>query len=508
MTLPRLPLIAVILAFLFVLRLLLPFSADPDVWWHLKTGQAFVEQGSLHFPDAFAYTSSPTAGVLAEWLAQLVFYGAHALGGFLALELLVASVLTLYCWLTYRNCQRLLRGDEGKAILVTLACGLLASISAARPHLFTFLLFAVLLSLLLDFKYAGRTRHFWLLPPIFLLWANLHGGYFIGLALLALFLASEWLQHYWRRAHALPKDGLRRLTLWAGLGFLATAVNPHHVHYWLYPFEMLFVSSDMQNIQEWLSPDFHEPLMLYFLLLVFLFFMALLHARRRFDLTEILVPGMFIAAAFISRRNIPLAALAIAPFLALALHERDYLRQEQHAATRQLGSVENRLNWLLLLMATLMLALGLPKMQAQSEKIHTALVPVAAADFIEQHHIQGRMFNTHHYGGYLIYRFAPQRQVFLFGRHDVFPAGFTRDYFAMYGGASNWRQLLDKYAIDYLLIENQAPLRQLLLAGHDYRLVYEDKHNSVLLRDSPAFHDLIARYGREPSLPAARPAGH
>ncbi|MBV2235279.1 MAG: hypothetical protein KUL75_07000 [Sterolibacterium sp.] len=508
MPLPRLPLAAVVLAFLFLLRLALPFNFDPDFWWHLRTGEAFLNAGTLHAHDVFSYASKPELGVLAEWLSQIVLWLIYRTGGLPLTNLFVAAVVTLYCALTYRSCHKLLQGDEGKAILVTLACALIACFVAPRPQLFSFLLFAGLLGLLIDCKYFQDTRRLWLLPPMFLLWANLHGGYFIGLVMLGLFLASEWLRYCLRNDGdaVLSLAALRRLTFWAGAALLATALNPHHFAYWLYPFEMLFASSGMNTIAEWLSPDFHNPFNLYFLLLVFGFFLALLHARRRFDLTEILLPSLFIATAFVSQRNLPLAALAMAPFLALALQQRSYLPDEGHAATRQLGHKENGLNWLLLLAALAGLGFSYPGISTTLEKAAAATVPAKAVDFIEQHGIQGRMFNSYNHGGYLVYRLYPQRQVYVYGREDVYGKAFMRDYWAMYRGRANWRPLFEQQRIDYAILENDTPLRQLLLAGQDFRLVYENEHDSVLLRDLPQYRELIARYGRAPSEQPPRKA--
>jgi hypothetical protein len=82
---------------------------------------------------------------------------------------------------------------------------------------------------------------------------------------------------------------------------------------------------------------------------------------------------------------------------------------------------------------------------------------------------------------------------------DVYGKKFMQNYHAMYHGQANWRPLFEQQRIDYVILENNAPLRQLLLTGQAFRLVYEDDHDSVLLRNLPQYQELIARYGRAPS---------
>jgi hypothetical protein len=72
---------------------------------------------------------------------------------------------------------------------------------------------------------------------------------------------------------------------------------------------------------------------------------------------------------------------------------------------------------------------------------------------------------------------------------------FIKEFRRIYSGYHNWEELFDKYDIDYVICERNAPIRQLLLGRGDFSLVYDDKTNSVLVKNSPQFSAIIEKYG-------------
>ena len=59
-----------------------------------------------------------------------------------------------------------------------------------RPQLYTYILLAALMALLTRDNYR-RSAPLWLAVPMFALWANLHGGFVIGVGSLALYRGSH-----------------------------------------------------------------------------------------------------------------------------------------------------------------------------------------------------------------------------------------------------------------------------------------------------------------------------
>lgn len=505
---------------MFMLMALFPRFEDPDFYWHLKMGELIASSDKFPWHDVFTYTNSGHSWVQSEWLSQWLFYQLFRLGGLHAVWLFTSSIYVL-CWaVSYRTCYDVLK-DEGKAVLVVLLFCFFMGLLVPRPHIFTFLLFAMLLKLLFAFKYCGSDHGLLWIPPIMLLWANLHGGFFLGLVLMGVFITSEWAKYCWRDAvnrSAVPR--LTRLSALALLGLLATAINPQGFSYWLYPYNAIVTSGDTQFIAEWQSPNFHEGLFAYFLAVVFMFYLNMVYSNRKPDLAEIAVSLVYIAGAFISVRNLPLAALAMAPHFAVfyrglpasemiqklkwpllpsSREERPWTARLERlwiAGNKQVGQAEGTVNLLLLLFAILAMALVYPIRKSRTEEALNSLMPVKAADFIIANGIEGRMFNTYHYGGYLIYRLYPHQRVFIYGRTDIYPKNFVEGYLHTYGGEKGWQRYFNSYGIDYVVCESSAPIRQLLLTEGRFKSVFDDGKHSVLLRDVAKYKGIIERYTR------------
>ena len=184
-----------------------PEISDTDFWWHLKTGQYLAQSHALPVPDPFAYTTAASRPTYAgearvryfnlthEWLAQLVFYGVWRGAGFAGLVLFRAVLLAGFCALVGLVARRRGGGFYRSLAAAFAAAGVAARFAVDRPYLFTFLFLALAVAIL---ECGWRV---WLLPPLLLVWANCHGGYVLGWAVVGAYsLEALWLR---RRAVAL-----------------------------------------------------------------------------------------------------------------------------------------------------------------------------------------------------------------------------------------------------------------------------------------------------------------
>jgi hypothetical protein len=330
----------------------------------------------------------------------------------------------------------------------------------------------------------------------------MHAGFMVGIALLLVATACEFATWLGRGEQAYAKRA-KTLAVITLLTLGCSAINPDGFSHWLYPFQVMSMDASTQ-IQEWLSPNFHSLLSKLFLFLVMLFFVLNIYRRGKPDLGEILIPSIFIAAAFISRRHMPIAILTMIPYAAIALaggaaqafsaSRLVRLYNSYTSTSRQLGQKENLLNLGLLLVVLIAALLLQPVYQAKAEAKRNAVIPVGAADFIVSSGLTGKMFNEYHFGGYLIYRLYPQQKVYIDGRADMYGDTFFNQYMDIYRGARNWQTLFDRYPIDYVVCSNNAPIRQLLLARGDFTMVYMDTNNSVLVKNIPRYAAIIAHY--------------
>lgn len=507
----------VFVAFFMVLVVALPLT-DPDYFWHLKAGEYILTHRSLPPGDVFSFTRSGQPWVLHEWLFEVILYAAFATWGTFGVKLLTALFAMGTLGVTF---SLMLRLGQSHFVAFTLAiCGgvVFSGGWAPRPQLLTYLFFAIYLSILLACKYHGARRALFALPLLMLVWVNVHGGYVIGIALAVLFTGTEWLNHHVGTARSpAEKPRLRQLALTAAATVLASLANPEFVGHWLYPFEVLGMEAN-HHIQEWQSPDFHRFNNKLYLLLCGVFLLAYIHAKPRADLTELLIPGFFLFNGFISARHVPLAVLAVLPFIALALErggtaacaawwQASWLGRRYAGTARggkQLGQAEAVLNGIMLAAVLIGLWLYQPLLNTKAVARQAERLPAAAVDYVIANRIQGNMFNVYRDGGYLIYRLGPERKVFIDGRVDVYGDQFFKDYLHMYTGAADWKQKFGRHAIDYAILDKDAPIRQLLLADGSFREVFSDRQYSVLLRRAARQAALSSLPGKEEQVHGLR----
>ena len=248
---------------------------DPDVWWHLKTGQYIADHRSVPHTDPFSYTRGGQPWVAHEWLSELLLYELERTTGWGGLILIFAAILTAAFFLLYLRC--------GPATYVAGVATLVAAwatvpLWGVRPQILSLLLTSLWL-LILD-RSERNPKLLWWTLPLTLLWVNLHAGFAVGLALSALYLAGEWIERTLGRSRQSP-SGLRFAALIFLLDVLIVPLNPNGLRMFSYPIETLRSPAMQKYIAEWASPNFHHAEYWPFLLVVLTTFAALSWSRLR-----------------------------------------------------------------------------------------------------------------------------------------------------------------------------------------------------------------------------------
>ncbi|SFB33278.1 hypothetical protein SAMN04515620_14417 [Collimonas sp. OK607] len=498
----RLSFIAVFLLLLFIQPLI-----DPDYFWHLKTGEYILSHHALPAGDIFSFTRFGQPWVLHEWLFEVVLYGMFAWLGPLGVKLLTVTFAMSALGIVFVLTRRIAQSTAVASVLMFIAALPFAGGLAPRPQLITYCCFAIFLFVLLTHKYYNAGRSLLLLPFLMVIWVNAHGGYLIGIALVGLFTSSEWI-NYWM-GHARTRQQKQRLvwlTQVVCATTLASLINPGFLAHWLYPFQVLGMAAN-DLIQEWQSPNFHDFGPKAYLMLVLIFILSYSFASRKPDITEVLIPAFFIVMGFLATRHIPVAVLAVVPFIALALSRGTIatISASWHrsslaswytkwlGSSKELGQGEFVLNWIVLAIFTTSLVAYAPTYHSNDKEKVNEVLPVNAANFVAANGITGNMFNNYGEGGYLIYRLSPALKVFIDGRADIYGDKFLTDFLDIYSGKANWKEKFDRLSIDFAIVGKDAPIRQLLLAEGSFKEVYFDQHHSVLLRNTSKFQALLSK---------------
>jgi hypothetical protein len=228
--------------------------ADVDLFGHVRFGRDFLQHGRLDRTDPYSFTSD-RSWVNHEWLAEVLFAAAWQWGGNAGLIAVKASCITgtlLLLWATLR--RRLVPGRTRVTLVALALAGILPRVTHVRPQLFSVLLFSALWFILYGAREPtpSNRRLFWM-APLFALWANLHGGWLVGLATLGLWI----LGLAWHRRHHFPGAALPIAI--GALGLVSTLLNPYGIGLWNFLAET--VRFGRKSVTEW-GPLWSDPALL------------------------------------------------------------------------------------------------------------------------------------------------------------------------------------------------------------------------------------------------------
>lgn len=479
---------------------------DHDFFWHLKTGEWIWQNHSLPAEDPFAYTTpAHIAGrhlftLTSYWISQLLSYLLYRGGGFPALVALRAVLAGLLLWVMFRQN----RGDRLIFMsLLVLALVVLRLYPLERPQTFSFVCFAALFGLLSDFLKPAPERpksraHWFALPLLMIVWANLHGGFIAGQMLILAFLVLEGIKFLHPALGPLTREGYRRLLVAGLLGLAGSLCNPNTWH------GLAFLATptpaDWQVNIEYLSTVFLvRSLNLYqmvvYWLLLLLALLGFIARRDKPDLTSTAILTGLGLVSFIQCRYVPFFLVVAVPGAALSL-SRWKARQWFAAGLAGLAlCVGLFFSWR---DRTLLLDVG-------SGRWTDASMPAEQADFILANDLKGNMYNHWGWGGYLIWRLAPARKVFIDGRgldQRAFQLASLIDNNIPFKdtGAPAWKRLFETYNILYVVVPfvtidgERLPLADALLRDPEWLPCAENESAVIFVRDTVENSGVIQKY--------------
>ena len=476
---PRLPspfaIFAITVAGLFGILATARGLVDSDYYWHVTAGRLLSERGVLS-TDPFSYTWGGQPWTMHEWLGELLIHGLVSAVGvgvatFFFGVVSISGPLVL-AWTLRRTGVPMLP----LALAAALVVYLFGSFATIRPQAISWLFLGLLLSGLITLRPEQRWRP-WLAVPLFVLWANVHGLYVIGLGVLGLYVVLTLA--------GLTPMAPRRWTM-AGVllgGFAASSLTPAGPAGLLYPLRYVDAGDwGLRHISEWQSPNFHDPVQLGLLLLIAA---LLLNGMRATPFWLAAMATCGVIGALVAVRNVPLTALLALPTLAYGLADRLPARP---------GPRSERVQWARRLMelglaAVVLVAavLIVPRLAAVSgDQVVPRSFPVAAVDRLEELDPDARVLAEYHWGGYVIYRlYDSGARVFVDGRNDMYDERILEDYVSIRNAEDGWEGLLDSYGADAILLPPEAAVID-AAAQRGWCEVYADDVAALLTPTCPA----------------------
>jgi hypothetical protein len=470
LTVPRLWLV-VVLGAIGAMQLAVGPNAV-DLAYHVRAGALMVETGHVLRTDVFAW---PTAGQPwrdENWGAQLLLYGLWRVGGF-PLIVVANALVTVAGWgLVAAACRRRtasLRAIAG-AVLVAHASAMF--ILAARPQMFSVLLFAVELYLLEVAR--RRPRVLVALPLLMALWVNLHGAFVVGLMAVCIDAAVAVARR--------DRPAAVRLLAAAGSA-LALLVNPWGPGALRYVADLVGNRSVTAGVTEWAPTSLRDPAGAALLGGVAVLVVALVRSGRAASAAEQLarVVPLAVLALWTARAGVWFG-LALPLALAALVRERGPRPAgDDHVPPLLTGSI-----LLVVCLAVVVAAPGVRDRVVPGVAARPALAsaPVATADWLAANPQAGRMLNYQPWGSYLEFRLGPAVKPAVDSRIELTPEDLWTDYHAATAGRWDAERLLAKRGIAYVVTDARATpnLVALLDEAAGWRLAFRHREERVYVR--------------------------
>lgn len=447
---------------------------DPDVWWHLKTGEYIVAHRAIPHADPFSYTRAGQPWVAHEWLAELAIFGLYRAAGWTGLIVVFAAIVSCAFVLLFLRCG----GSRYVAGIVTmLGAYATAPVWGVRPQVLSLLLTSLWLLLL---ERSERDAKFlWWTLPVMLLWVNLHAGFALGIALLALYFVGEFVERWLGEQAVRPSSPrLRALGTILVLNLAVALLNPNGARMYSYPIETLG-SRAMQNyIAEWASPNFHRGEYWPFLLLLLATVAALAQTRLRARPRDLLLLLVSTLAALSSIRMIPFFVLVAVPMVAKSIT----VRARSGGQIRAPSPFRPGLNAVIMLALAGFAGIHICRVIRHQPEAEAGAFPAAAVAYLQAHSSSIPLFNPYDWGGYLIWNLSPRTRVFIDGRADLYGESLLDQFAKTYQLKADWQQTLTQWQIGAVIVPPDSALAAGLRAKAGWLAVYEDNRAVIFLR--------------------------
>lgn len=446
---------------------------DADIYWHLVVGQWVVAHSAVPHTDLFSQIFVGQPWIAKEWLSQVLYAAAYAAAGWSGIVVLAATAIAFaFTVLTHELSRHF--GRNTVLLFVLAALVLTAPHLAARPHVLALPVMVAWVAGLMRANDSGRAPSL-MLVPLMTLWANLHGGFTLGLALMApIAFEAVW--------NAAPAERRALALRWLRFGFAAIAaacVTPYGAESMLVTYRILSLGAALSSIAEWRSQDFSH-LGAFEIVLLAAFAFALYRGVRLPPMRIVLALGL-LHLALSAVRNAELFGLLGPLVLAAPL-------------ARQLGeqssSTGERVGWIGRSVIMALAAVTALVLRTQSFTPSADISPVAAVEKLKL--IDRPVLNDYDLGGYLVYAgVAP----FIDGRTELYGERFYMRWerAVTLQDVGDFLQLLDDYEIGATLLKPSTPAVKLLDRLPGWERVHADATAVLHRRTSsvPALHQSL-----------------
>ena len=457
-----------------------------EIWRHLRTGLWILQSHAVPHTGLFSqYPDLPW--VDSSWGYDVLLGVLYKVLGLRAIPVVLMGFKVGLAAVTFLLARVAKAGFWMAAFLSAVAQYVIPGLQPS-PAVFSILCFCIELAILTRCRLSGDPRFLFWLPPLFLVWANLHVQFVCGLIALAVFVLVLWTEQSlhdsgvtWLDEQILPLPVAGAAVI-AGISFLATFFTPYSSH--LIPSALGALYSDVafEHFAEMRSLTFRHPQDFLLMLLVMAAFLAL-GRRRRLRLFELLLLMAGAAVAFRIQRDAWLAVLPAVAILAGAFQDPGERRPQDVASVKG----EKPATAVLVVLIIAVAVVRLPRRDVLLNRV-SGNFPVKACDFIAQNRLPAPLFNAYAWGDFLTW-YLPQYPVAIDSRVELYGDQKFSNYFDVTAGKERLDSDPALTSARTLLLERQSGMAKALSTlpalSSQYRLVYSDDLAAVFVRQYP-----------------------
>jgi len=482
----------------------LPWFFDTDLWWHLRLGQE-ISKGNFLI-NTLTYTCTDFKWVNYGWLSDLLMYLGYSRIGYIVLAIATALIFLSGVYISYRTLLYWLKNHsikaeqyEGlsKSIFVFIGfiifnAGFLLFFIYARPQIFSFLFFAILLNRLIKGYYEGfNIKDYLIVSLVIVLWANMHGSFTIGLLFVGLFIGIFILSialHVLSKIKIdLIKQDLQRLKNFGvliPLFIFLPLINPYGISLWREVISQVLSGQNSQYITEWSAIDFHTQEGLIYLGIVIVACIFILLNRR----ANLLRHSLFLLAVLLGFYAIKFQLvtdiiIAIVLFFEVLVFFENLNLDKSNKELIALGG--RALILACFVVGIILIPFNLANLiKASQDPIKNAEypgMPYNAMQYIKTHPDLAALnyYNDYAWGGYLEFAYS-EKSWFIDGRMSNWSCSSRQnstillDYIAVLRLRPDWMEVFNTYKINGLLIPKGTPIANVIKYMPQWKEEYKD----------------------------------
>jgi hypothetical protein len=457
-------------------------AADPDLWGHITFGNDFLRTGHISQTDTFSYLTQGNSWIDHEWLTEVIFAKVFALAGasgLVFLKLFMAALIAGVGFLYFR--RQGLSALRAGLLVILMFVPLFVWLQTIRAQIFTYLLFFVVLLTVHSYEMGEKRLPLWFLPLVFILWANLHGGFVSGLALFYVWAGITLLeQSLKQRSFAWLKTS-KGLQLVFAMCFClpATLLTPYGVALWKLLLETAV--GPRPEIVEWVGLDLRSTYGACYLWMVGTAGCGFFLERRGVTFARVAILVLTAVAPLMAYRHLPLFALSWGVLTAdvfAAFFRKIGERRPWEPALYFFGVSY-------LIAAICLFEMGSKRVTCIAFGGRTGLeFPVEAVQFMKENQIEGNLAVYFDWGEYVLFHLSPRIRVSIDGRRETaYSTNVYMENLRLAYGEGDWEALLRREQTQFALFPVSSKAYSLIRTRPGWKLWHEDSLSALFARN-------------------------